>query len=100
MAISAAYLFRAIGQVVGVGISASIQQSVLYSQLASRLHGDKDLVWEIIQEPMAFLPRLSPLVREDVKVAYLRSVQGVFGFVAMTGFCLSAVCLCIRAKRI
>lgn len=101
LAISAAYLFRAIGQVVGVAIAASIQQSILLSQLAERLSDQPvSLIHRIIQEPSTVLPMLDPLVRTQAKMAYLRSVEGVFGFVSCTGICLTLACLLIRPKSL
>jgi hypothetical protein len=101
MAISACYLFRAIGQVVGVAIAAAIQQSILLSSLIERL-GDKgypaDLIRSIIQEPATVLPTLEPWVALQAKLAYLASIQGVFAFVVTGSFALSVVCLAVRAR--
>ncbi|GFZ47341.1 hypothetical protein JCM24511_05084 [Saitozyma sp. JCM 24511] len=99
LAISACYLFRAIGQVIGVAIAAAIQQSVLASSLATRLEGyPADLIKAIIQEPARVLPELDGWVAMQAKLAYLASIQGVFGFVVGGSFVLSLVCLAIRAR--
>ncbi|KAK1922622.1 major facilitator superfamily domain-containing protein [Papiliotrema laurentii] len=101
LAIAAAYLFRAIGQVIGVAIAASIQQSILSTQLLRRLQDQPaDLIRAIIQEPATVIPGLEPTVKLQARMAYLRSVEGVFGFVTATGICLTMACLCIRAKRL
>lgn len=99
MAISACYLFRAIGQVVGVAIAAAIQQSVLARSLADRLSGyPADLIRGIIEEPSRVIPLLDEGVRWQARMAYLRSIEGVFAFVVAGGIALSIVCLLIRAK--
>lgn len=99
LAISACYLFRAIGQVVGVAIAAAIQQSVLARSLADRLgEYPADLIRGIIEEPSRVIPLLDEAVRWQARMAYLRSIDGVFAFVVAGGIALSIVCLLIRAK--
>ncbi|WVR08976.1 hypothetical protein IAU60_006035 [Kwoniella sp. DSM 27419] len=103
LAISACYLFRAIGQVVGVSISASIQQSILQSSLTSRLEGQPntdELIRRIVQEPAEILPKLSDALKWQARLAYLDSIRGVFGFVVAGGVALSLVCLAVRGKRL
>ena len=97
LAISACYLFRAIGQVIGVAIAAAIQQSVLLSSLMERLGDQPDLVRRIIQEPASVIPKLDGVTQMAARLAYLSSIQGVFAFVVASGAMLTAVCLAIRA---
>jgi hypothetical protein len=99
LAISAGYLFRAIGQVIGVAIAAAIQQSVLRKQLYKRLSGySTELIRSIIQEPASVIPTLEPVLRLQARLAYLTSIQGVFAWVVASGVALSCVCLALRAK--
>ncbi|OCF35647.1 hypothetical protein I316_02702 [Kwoniella heveanensis BCC8398] len=104
LAISACYLFRAIGQVIGVSIAASIQQSVLMSSLSNRLSSDgkpdADLISKIIQEPAEIFPYLSDAVKWQARLAYLDSIRGVFGFVVAGGMLLSVVCLGVRGRKL
>ncbi|KAK8843992.1 hypothetical protein IAR55_006785 [Kwoniella newhampshirensis] len=100
LAISACYLSRAIGQVIGVAISASIQQSILLKSLTSRFPTDPTLVRRLIQEPSAMLPLLNARDAWEAKLGYLDSIRGVFGFVVSGGIVLSVVCLFIRGKRL
>ncbi len=82
LAISACYLFRAIGQVIGVAIAAAIQQLVLSNSLHERLDGypnAAELIKQIIQEPAIVIPTLEPFVKLQARMAYLRSIEGVFG---------------------
>jgi len=98
LAISACYLFRSIGQVVGVAIAAAIQQFVLLRSLNSRLEGyPESLIDSIIQEPASVIPLLEAAVQLQAKLAYLNSIQGVFAFVVVGGVALSAVCVALRA---
>lgn len=99
LAISACYLFRAIGQVIGVAIAAAIQQSLLLSSLLKRLPtSSPELIHSIIQEPARVIPMLDAGVQLEAKLAYLTSIRGVFGFVIGGGVLLSMVCLGIRAR--
>lgn len=99
LAISACYLFRAIGQVIGVAIAAAIQQTVLLSSLRKRLAGyPESLIHSIIQEPASVIPGLEAGVRLQARLAYLSSIQGVFAFVVAGGVMLTMLCLSIRAR--
>jgi hypothetical protein len=101
LAISACYLFRAIGQVIGVAIAAAIQQSILLSSLHSRLEGYPDsLIRSIIQEPASVIPKLEAGVQLQAKLAYLSSIQGVFAFVVIDGVALTAICVALRAHKL
>nr|WRH23635.1 Histidine phosphatase superfamily [Naematelia aurantialba] len=103
LAISACYLFRAIGQVVGVAIAAAIQQSVLLRSLTERLGDLPDaaaLIHSIIQEPASVIPHLDKGVQVQAKLGYLASIEAVFGFVVAGGAVLSAICLSLRAHRL
>ncbi|WWC63940.1 uncharacterized protein I303_106546 [Kwoniella dejecticola CBS 10117] len=100
LAISACYLSRALGQVIGLSISACIQQIVLFSSLTSRFPDNMELVRQLIQEPSEILPTLDPLSSLQAKLAYLDSIRSVFVFVILGGICLSAVSLSVRGKRL
>lgn len=101
IAISACYLFRAIGQVVGVAIAAAIQQFILLQSLTSRLEGyPEGLIHSIIQEPASVIPKLDSWVQLQAKLAYLASIEAVFGFVVLGGVGLTAVCLALRAHHL
>ena len=98
LAVSACYLFRAIGQVIGVAGAAAIQQSVLSKQLSTRLAGyPTDVIRAIIQDPAGTVESLEPWTRMQAKLAYLGSIQAVFAWVVAFGVVLTAVCLSIRA---
>lgn len=99
LAISACYLFRSLGQVLGVAISAAIQQSVLVQSLTKRLPNETpELIRQIIQEPSSIIPHLAAEVQMQARLSYLESIRGVFGFVVVGGVVLSGICLGVRAR--
>ncbi|ODO09551.1 hypothetical protein I350_03154 [Cryptococcus amylolentus CBS 6273] len=100
LAISACYLFRAIGQVIGVAISSAIQQSILISSLSSRFSSNPDLVRKLIQEPAEIMPLLGVEEAWEARLAYLDSIRGVFGFVVIGGIALTGVCIMIRGRKL
>ena len=101
LAISACYLFRAIGQVIGVAIAAAIQQSILLSSLRSRLEGyPESLIRSIIQEPASVIPHLDNSVQLQARLAYLTSIEYVFAFVVVGGIGLTAICIALRAHSL
>ena len=98
LAVSACYLFRAVGQVIGVAGAAAIQQSVLSKQLSTRLAGyPAEVIRAIIQDPAGTVKTLEPWTRMQAQLAYLGSIQAVFAWVVALGVVLTAVCLSIRA---
>ena len=99
LAISAGYLFRAIGQVIGVAIAAAIQQSILLRSLCSRLEGSSDsFIHSIIQEPATVIPRLDATLQLQARLAYLTSIEGVFVYVVAGGVALTAISIAIRPQ--
>ncbi|CAD6577469.1 MAG: hypothetical protein TREMPRED_001957 [Tremellales sp. Tagirdzhanova-0007] len=98
LAISAAYLFRAIGQVIGVSAAGAIQQSILHRSLSSRLENYPEaLIHSIIQEPAKVIPYLEAGAQLQAKLAYLSGIRGVFTFTIIGGVALTAICISIRA---
>ncbi|KAL7418069.1 vacuolar amino acid permease [Mrakia frigida] len=76
MAIAASFLFRAIGQVLGVSLAFAAQQWVLERALVERL-GDasEELIRKIIHTPSTTIPQLLPAIKEQAVLAYLVSIQ-------------------------
>nr|XP_031858907.1 uncharacterized protein CI109_005727 [Kwoniella shandongensis]KAA5525979.1 hypothetical protein CI109_005727 [Kwoniella shandongensis] len=100
IAISACYLYRSFGQVLGVAISASIQQSLLLKSLSARFPTDPTLVQKLIQEPSQIIPLLKEADAWQARLGYLDSIRGVFAFVVAGGALLSVLCFFIRGKRL
>lgn len=98
MAISACYLFRSIGQVLGVSISSAIQQQSLRSSLVSRLGtSSAALIKAIINEPTSVLPTLEEAIRIQAETAYLQSIRAVFVFAIVGGALLTGCCIGMTA---
>lgn len=101
VAISACYLFRAIGQVLGVSLAAAIQQSVLSRALVMRLPNESaTLIRSIIQEPARVLPLLDGAVQLEARLAYLTSIRAVFLWVVLGGTVLTLLCVLMRGYKL
>lgn len=99
---AASYVARALGQVIGIGLSAPLQQAVLSKDLHSRLAGlvDEDTLQGLIQEPLTILPMLDLATRTQVRLSYMTSIQAVFGFTIVLGVFSTALSVCIKGKRL
>jgi hypothetical protein len=99
ISISASYLFRSLGQVLGVALTGALQQAVLSSSLHSRLPAStpSKLITDIIRAPSGTIPRLSGVVREAAIWAYLDSVRAVFAFSAVLGLVMVGCAMGMRA---
>lgn len=71
LAISSSYLFRSLGQVLGVALTGSVQQWALTADLYDRLDGvlGKDILRSIVTEPSVVLHKLDPFVRAEAIAA-------------------------------
>lgn len=68
--VSASYLFRSLGQVLGVAVTGAVQQWALTKSLHDRLKGvDEDVVKKIILEPSVILPTLKEKVYNQAILA-------------------------------
>ncbi|KAK4699166.1 hypothetical protein P7C70_g7098, partial [Phenoliferia sp. Uapishka_3] len=73
------YLFRYIGQVVGVALSSSLLQSVLTYQLGMRIKGENAAeVIEQIRHISTSIAKLSPDLREAAITSYTIALRAVF----------------------
>ncbi|GAA5940426.1 hypothetical protein JCM3775_005088 [Rhodotorula graminis] len=73
------YLFRYVGQVVGVASSASLLQSVLNSQLQSRIVGpDAPRIIDQIRHVSTSIPSLAPALQAAARESYRLALRAVF----------------------
>ncbi|KAL7421302.1 hypothetical protein Q5752_004187 [Cryptotrichosporon argae] len=100
LAISACYLSRALGQVLGVSLSAATQQLVLGSALRARIPDDPGVVRALIDEPARFLPTLDAATQRAARAAYLASVDAVFALCVAGGVVLTGLCIAVRAQKL
>lgn len=96
------YLFRSLGSVIGVSLSATIMQQSLRTQLRRRLGDgrDADRIVEGVRESLEYLEKLSPHLQELVRGCYQKACQGAFVF-AFVGVSLAMVCsVFLREKKL
>ena len=99
---AASYVARAMGQVIGIGLSAPLQQVFLSKDLYKRLTGrvDDSIIQALIQEPLNVLSKLEVSIQIQARLAYMTSIRAVFGFTIVTGVLTTVLCLAIKAKKL
>ena len=81
VATACSYLFRSLGSVVGLSISATVVQQSLRTQLRTRLQSgkDADLIVRRVRESLDYIKTLEPEVRETVRQCYESATRAGFG---------------------
>ena len=99
---AASYVARALGQVIGIGISAPLQQVLLARDLSSRLEGmvPESTIRALIQEPLNVLPGLDLATQLQARLAYMTSLRAVFGLTIVMGIVTTILCLTVRGKKL
>lgn len=96
------YLFRSLGSVIGVSLSATVVQQSLRVQLRARLEDgeEADKIVERVRQSLDYIRELEPHTREIVKACYQRATTGAFALaiVIVSGALVSA--FFIREKRL
>ncbi|KAI4203496.1 MAG: hypothetical protein LQ350_001834 [Teloschistes chrysophthalmus] len=85
VATACSYLFRSLGSIVGLSLSATIVQQSLRSQLENRLNNTED-AQEIVQrvrQSLDYIKTLPPDVKDIVRACYSNSTRD--GFALMLG---------------
>ncbi|KAF4549679.1 Multidrug resistance protein fnx1-like protein 2 [Elsinoe fawcettii] len=73
------YLFRSLGCVFGVSMSATVANQVLRSELESELSGDEAAeIARKVRESLSYIGTLEPKVKAIVAGCYARSTRGAF----------------------
>lgn len=80
MATACSYLFRSLGSVFGVSISATVANQSLRSALAARLNSGADAadIAERVRQSLAYIRTLEPGVRAIVRECYAGSTRAAF----------------------
>ena len=83
VATACSYLFRSLGSVVGLSLSATVVQQSLRTQLQDRLNSGKDAdkIVKRVRESLEFVKTLDPDVQEIVRHCYGIAIRN--GFVLM-----------------
>lgn len=95
VATACSYLFRSLGSVVILALSASVIQQSLRSQLQEQLSSGKDAdeIVRRVRESLDYVKTLNPTVQEAVRQCYASSTRN--GFVFMFGIaCCGMVSSC------
>ncbi|CZT15559.1 related to transporter (major facilitator superfamily) [Ramularia collo-cygni] len=98
IATACSYLFRSLGSVLGVSLSATVANNALRNSLASELpnlglpEGEALEIADKVRESLAYLRNLEPNVRVVVEACYARSTTAAFSFqiVLVAGAAISA----------
>ena len=81
IATACSYLFRSLGSVLGVSLSATVVQQSLRSQLQEKLRSDKDAanIVDRVRESLDNLKTLDPDTRKIVRECYGHATTAGFG---------------------
>ena len=81
VATACTYLFRSLGSVVGVSLSATAIQQILRTQLKERLESGKeaDKIVERVRQSLEYIKKLEPHTRDIVRKCYQNATSGSFG---------------------
>jgi len=81
IATACSYLFRSLGSVVGLSLSATVVQQSLRTQLQERLKssGDAEHIVKRVTESLDYLKFLEPATREVVRQCYGAATRAGFG---------------------
>lgn len=85
IATACSYLFRSLGSVVGLSLSATVVQQTLRNQLRDRLKSgnDADHIVKRVRESLDYIKLLDPEVRDIVRQCYGAATR--HGFLLMLG---------------
>lgn len=89
IATACSYLFRSLGSVVVLSLTASIIQQSLKNQLQEHLNSEKDAeeIVKRVRESLDYVRTLEPAVREAVRQCYASATRSGFVFVLAIGCC-------------
>lgn len=102
IATACSYLFRSLGSVVILSLTASVVQQSLMAQLRDHLNSEKDAeeIVKRVRESLDYVKTLEPAVREAVRQCYASSTRNGFGFILGIACCAMLASWFIREKRL
>lgn len=95
IATACSYLFRSLGSVIGLSLTATVVQQSLRTQLRERLQSDSDAEETVkrVRESLDYIKTLGPEKREIIRHCYGQATRGAFGLViGMTAFAMLSSC--------
>lgn len=86
VATACSYLFRSLGSVVGLALTATVVQQTLRAQLRDRLKSGKDAdqIVKRVRESLDYVKTLEPEVRVIVRQCYGQATRNGFSFILGT----------------
>jgi MFS family permease len=102
VATACTYLFRSLGSVVGVSMSATIVQQSLRTQLREDLKNgnEADEIVDRVRQSLDYIKTLEPHTRDIIRRCYQKATSASFGFnIVFVGAALVAS-LWIREKKL
>ena len=98
IATACSYLFRSLGSVVILSLTASVVQQTLRDQILERLTSRKDAeeIMKRVRESLDYVKTLDPAVREAVRQCYASSTRN--GFVFILGIVCCAMSASCKSK--
>lgn len=98
IATACSYLFRSLGSVVFVSLTASVVQQSLRNQLRQHLNSGKDTeeIVKRVRESLDYVKTLEPDVREAVRQSYATSTR--YGFAFLLGIACCAMLASCKLK--
>ncbi|KAL8832639.1 MAG: hypothetical protein Q9170_004799 [Blastenia crenularia] len=102
VATACSYLFRTMGSVVGLALSATVVQQSLRNQLQDRLESGKDAeeIAQRVRESLDYVKTLPPDVRRVVQECYSGATRNGFGLMLGVVFFSMLSAWFIREKRL
>lgn len=101
IATACSYLFRSLGSVVVLSLTASVVQQSLKNQLREHLSGnDADDIVKRVRESLDYVKTLEPAVREAVRQCYASSTRNGFTFSLGIACCAMLASWFIREKSL
>lgn len=82
------YLFRSLGSVIGLSLSASVVQQLLRERLRSDLQDSKNIdeIVNGVRENLEYIKKLDPDIAQIVRNCYGWSTNKGFGFMVVVVF--------------
>lgn len=102
IATACSYLFRSLGSVVILSLTASVVQQSLRDQLRERLNSESDVeeIVKRVRQSLDYVKTLAPAVREAVRQSYASSARSGFFFILGIACCAMFSSWFIREKRL
>ena len=97
VATACSYLFRSLGSVVGLSVSATVVQQTLRTQLRDRLRSGKDAdhIVQRVRESLEYVKSLDPKLQDTVRHCYGTSVRNSFCLMlVIVSFAMISSCEC------